>query len=765
MLASTSICFDLSVFELFLPLSTGGTIVLVENVLSLRSLAEASEVRLVNTVPSLMSEVLIEGSLPASVKTVNLAGEPLSAALVDELYDMGVERVFDLYGPSETTTYSTYALRERNGPETIGRPIANERVYVLDETMELVAAGESGELYIGGAGVARGYLNNPDLTAERFVADPFSGEPGARMYRTGDRVMWRANGTLVYLGRFDYQVKIRGFRIELGEVETALRSIDGISQAAVTVVTRGSAKLLAAFYVSRDGSVIANDKIRTPLLDVLPDYMIPAYFVHLSEFPLTPSGKLDRRSLPDPRQTTRPELTTPFVAASDDLERFIAERWQAILGLDRVGVNDPFFELGGDSLSAARFIREMQDELGEFLYVVAIFSAPTVARMATFLRKEYGPAILKRFGPSSVAPAVLQQQSNGVEVVDDEMIRQFDERIYRLPPADETVDAEPINDRAMFILAPPRSGTTLLRVMLAGHPGVFAASELQLLGFQTLAQRKTAYSGRHSLWLEGAVRAVKEIRDCSTEEAWELIGVFEQQGLSTRAFYRKLQEWLEGRVLLDKSPSYALDPASLAKAETDFESPFYIHLVRHPEAVIRSFEEYHLDQVLFLREHQFSSRQLAELVWSVSHRNVVRFLKGVAPERQIVVKFEQLVARPEETMKAVCRAAGLSYHEAVSRPYDDLGKRMTDGLHEDSIPMGDTKLLARDAIDPSAADTWKEKAGAHKLGEPTRKLAALFGYDLVYESVETKPIAESGAGARRAAYLAQMRDRRDRSVR
>ncbi|MBO9998896.1 MAG: amino acid adenylation domain-containing protein [Cyanobacteria bacterium SID2] len=228
-LASTSICFDLSVFELFVPLSYGGKVILAQNALHLPTLPSAKDVTLINTVPSAIAELLRSHSIPASVRTVNLAGEPLPNPLVQQIYEQTqAQQVFNLYGPSEDTTYSTYALvpRESNEPPSIGRPIRNTQVYLLDDRKQPVAPGEVGELYVGGSGIARGYLNRPELTAERFVPNLFATAKGkrstSRLYKTGDLARYRSSGDLEYLGRIDHQVKIRGFRIELGEIEAAL---------------------------------------------------------------------------------------------------------------------------------------------------------------------------------------------------------------------------------------------------------------------------------------------------------------------------------------------------------------------------------------------------------------------------------------------------------------------------------------------------------------------------------------------------------------
>jgi len=247
-LASTSICFDLSVFEIFCTLGIGGQIILVPNALALPDLPDTANVTLVNTVPSAIAELLRMDGVPESVITVNLAGEPLTTALADSIYDLGtITDVNDLYGPSEDTTYSTWARREKGGLPTIGRPVHNTQVYLLDPAGQPVPIGVPGELFLGGAGVTRGYLNRPELTAEKFVPDPFSKTPGARLYRTGDRARYRPDSNIEFLGRLDHQVKLRGFRIELGEIETRIEEHAAVDQALVIVRedTPGDQRLIA----------------------------------------------------------------------------------------------------------------------------------------------------------------------------------------------------------------------------------------------------------------------------------------------------------------------------------------------------------------------------------------------------------------------------------------------------------------------------------------------------------------------------------------
>jgi amino acid adenylation domain-containing protein/FkbH-like protein len=383
-LASTSICFDLSVFEIFVPLTSGGRVILVENALALTTLAAAREVTLVNTVPSAIRELLRMKAVPLSARVVNLAGEPLAAALVDQIYaQTAVEKVYDLYGPSETTTYSTCALRRPGEPATIGRPLANEQVYVLDSHLKPVPIGVPGELFIGGAGVARGYLNRPELTAERFLPNPFKN--GARIYRTGDLARWRADGNLEYIGRVDHQVKIRGFRIELGEIESVLKAQSGVRDAVVLAREElPGDKRLVAYIVPATDTVVSIEALRHGLRTKLPEYMIPPDFVQLKELPLTPNGKLDRKALPAPeRERARSEqpITKPRTVQQEE----VLAIWRQVLGLENIGIRDNFFELGGHSLLATQVISRMRELFQVELPLAAFFAAPTIEALAAGL--------------------------------------------------------------------------------------------------------------------------------------------------------------------------------------------------------------------------------------------------------------------------------------------------------------------------------------------------------------------------------------------
>jgi hypothetical protein len=357
-LFSTSINFDLAVFELFVPLGVGGTVVLAQDALAAGRMGEA--ITLINTVPSAMKALLEAEEVPDSVAWVNLAGEPLKGALVERMFaGTQVERVANLYGPTETTTYSTWAVMDRGQGfvRHIGRPIANTQVYILDGRRQPVPMGVSGELYIGGAGVARGYLNRPEMTAERFVEVEGLG----RLYRTGDLGRWLGDGNIEFQGRNDFQVKIRGFRIELGEIEAKLLGCAGVREA--VVVARedvAGEQRLVAYMVPQAEAALEAAALRQQLSAVLPEYMVPSAFVSLPALPLTPNGKLDRRALPAPDASA--VVSRGYEPPQGEVETTIAQIWQELLGLEQVGRHDHFFELGGHSLMVITMLERLRQK-------------------------------------------------------------------------------------------------------------------------------------------------------------------------------------------------------------------------------------------------------------------------------------------------------------------------------------------------------------------------------------------------------------------
>jgi amino acid adenylation domain-containing protein len=384
-LFSTSLNFDLAVFECFVPLSTGAMIRIVPNVLDL--LDAPADVTLINTVPSAMNSLIEANGVPQTVRTVNLAGEPLKRGLVERIFaTTGVNTVCNLYGPSETTTYSTRVMMKRSegfAPH-IGRPIANTQTYILDSLGKPVPIGVVGELYIGGAGVARGYLNRPELTAERFLNNPFVADPDARMYRTGDLCRWLPDGNIEFLGRNDFQVKIRGFRIELGEIEALLEQQEGVRQCVVTVEGDDSAdKRLVAHIIPSDLHAVPKVEVLWKALKrKLPSYMIPAAFSFNESMQLTPNGKIDRKALSQSDLTTIHNEVS-FEAPRDSVEAKLVQIWEQFLEVRPIGIRTNFFDSGGSSLMALKLFSRIRKTFRCSLPVTIIFGSPTIEQLAT----------------------------------------------------------------------------------------------------------------------------------------------------------------------------------------------------------------------------------------------------------------------------------------------------------------------------------------------------------------------------------------------
>ncbi|HST60364.1 MAG TPA: amino acid adenylation domain-containing protein, partial [Longimicrobium sp.] len=389
-LAVTRISFDIHVLELLWTLARGFRVVVQSEPDRARdgeSIAEQIRrhaVTHLQCTPSLAAMMIAESGIGAlsGLKRILLGGEALPADLAAQIRTVLPDGVINMYGPTETTVWSATHAVDRDGAVPIGRPIANTRVYVVDAAMHAQPAGIPGELLIGGAGVTRGYLARPDLTADRFVPDAFSSEAGARLYRTGDRARWTAEGVLEYLGRLDAQVKVRGFRIEPGEIEAVLRRHPAVLECAVVARTAGAGDTRLVAYVV--GAAEA-DALRAHAGRGLPDYMVPSAFVPLDALPLTPNGKLDRKALPAPDFASAEER---YVAPRTPVEEVLAEVWAELLRLERVGVDENFFQVGGHSLLATRVVSRIREVFGVELPLRALFEGPTVAELAERVEEE-----------------------------------------------------------------------------------------------------------------------------------------------------------------------------------------------------------------------------------------------------------------------------------------------------------------------------------------------------------------------------------------
>jgi amino acid adenylation domain-containing protein len=384
----TTPAFDLSVPDWYLPLTAGARLVIVPREATLDGVDLAdwltrSGATFVQATPTTWQLLVDAGWNGSAGLKIVCGGEALPRALAEQLASRG-SSLWHMYGPTETTVWSSVMeLRPASGPIPLGGPIANTSFFVVDRNARPVPIGVPGELYIGGEGLARGYHERPELTAERFVANPFAQSARTRLYRTGDLVRWREAGTLEFLGRIDQQVKVRGFRIELGEIEALLDTHPGVSAAAVIVRedTPGDQRIVA--YVTAAGEEPPDlEQLRRLLKTSLPPFMIPSAFVVLESLPMTANGKLDRRALPAV-DGARPALARTYEAPTGPVEEALAEIWGTVLGIERIGIDDDFFDLGGHSLLAIRMLALVHDVLGTDLHLGRVFDHPTIRELAS----------------------------------------------------------------------------------------------------------------------------------------------------------------------------------------------------------------------------------------------------------------------------------------------------------------------------------------------------------------------------------------------
>ena len=415
-LAVTSISFDISVLELFWTLTRGFEVIIHgdEGTHTIPGEIRNYSVTHMQSTPSLARMIAVNPDGLAAMGRLQklfLGGEALPTSLIRQLRQQFHGEMHNMYGPTETTIWSTtFPIIGEPDTVPIGKPIANTQIYVLDSELKPVAAGEPGDLYIGGDGIVRGYWQRPDLTRERFLDDPFLA--GNRMYRTGDLARFLPDGNLEFLGRSDFQVKLRGFRIEIGEIEAVLEKQPNVGQAAVVARefksrTQTEDKRLVGYVVPKTGTKLEIADLRTALAATLPEYMVPSNFVLLDALPLTANGKIDRNALPDPSASESEAAAQPELPRNE-LERAIAQAWKDALGVDSVGLNENFFDLGAHSLMVAEVHMQLQEQLGRELSLVDLFQFPTITALANHLKgKEAAVPVSSR---AARRLAVRQQQ-------------------------------------------------------------------------------------------------------------------------------------------------------------------------------------------------------------------------------------------------------------------------------------------------------------------------------------------------------------------
>jgi len=414
-LQTISFSFDPSVWQIFWPLCFGAQLVMAHpeghrDSAYLVKVIDEQQITVIALVPSLLQVLLEEKGIEncKSLKHITCGGEALPVELIERFFErLPLDNVLvNCYGPTEASIDTTFWECQRGTNYSlapIGRPISNTEIYILNEHLQPVAVGESGELYIGGIGLARGYFNRPQLTLEKFISHPFSKEPGARLYKTGDLVRYLPDGNLEFLGRIDQQIKIRGFRIELGEIEAILNQHPAVRQS--LVIAREDIpgnKRLVAYVVAQAEQILSQSQLHRFLQDKLPQYMIPVAFVFLEALPLNPNGKVDRHSLPAPELFIQ-EMKENFVAPCNLLELQLTEIWQQVLGISSIGVKDNFFELGGNSLLAMRLLIEINRKFSKSLPLSTFLAAQTIEELASVLADQEQSKLFSSLVPIQTA--------------------------------------------------------------------------------------------------------------------------------------------------------------------------------------------------------------------------------------------------------------------------------------------------------------------------------------------------------------------------
>jgi acyl-coenzyme A synthetase/AMP-(fatty) acid ligase/acyl carrier protein len=357
---------------------------------ALVKLITEQEITTLHFVPSMLQLFLKEEDVGkcANLKRVICSGEALPYELQERFFERLNVELHNLYGPTEAAVDVTYWECQPGSDQRIvpiGKPVANTQMYVLDQLLQPVPIGVTGELHIGGVQVARGYLKRPELNKEKFIPDSFRVGSGARLYKTGDLARYLPDGVIEYLGRNDFQVKIRGLRIELGEIEAILDQYPDVSETVITAQNSMSgSKPIVAYFVARENLKVSIPDLRIFLTKKLPDYMVPSFFMQMEEFPLLPNGKVNRRALPEPT-SDRPDLASSYVAPRSTTERMITRIWQAVLGIEKVGINDNFFDLGGHSLLLVSVSRQLRKQFDTDLKLFNLIEYPTIRLLAQYL--------------------------------------------------------------------------------------------------------------------------------------------------------------------------------------------------------------------------------------------------------------------------------------------------------------------------------------------------------------------------------------------
>ncbi len=703
------------------PLMSGGSVI-IAGAYSRVAYAAGSQLHptWVQLAPAMMDDLL------SDAKTTHAPGlrmvRSVSAALPATTRRRAQEGfgvpIVEIYGMTETAGVIASQTAE-SPPGCVGRPVALD-VIIRDDAGQSLPVGVTGEVVVQGAQVSPGYIAAPE-TETAF------GQTG---FRTGDLGHLDADGQLWLTGRIKDLINRGGEMIAPAEIEAVLSALDWVAEVAAFGLPHPSLgeSIAVALVLGQGAPADAAHVARQTVRQALGEGKLPSAVHVLPRLPRSAGGKLLRSALAKQVAQASPVAVAP--APKSKIVAWISEIWAATLDLPSLSAEDDFFALGGTSLQAAHAVARMQEAMGDaILYVSSLYEAPTPARYESFLRASY---------PELAAVILGRQVQQGIRDRQPLTAAEQDRFARSLARPDRTGagPVTPTNGPAVFLLSAPRSGSTLLRAMLAGHPGLFAPPELYLLSHQDMADRQAWFRGPHASQLEGLPRAVMAAFGVSAADAAAEVAVWQAQNLDVREVYARLQQAVAPRLLVDKTPFYAVHPRTLAKAEACFDRPLYIHLTRHPYGMIRSFEEARLDQLWWPRlagpavtdPSPFAAHHLAELLWGQIETTIAAFLATVDPSRHVHLRYEDLVQRPAETLAPVCRMLGLEFDPVMLEPQGQVSVRMTDGLHPQSRMIGDPKFHRHSGIEAGAAQKWLDHYDRDFLCVATLQRAAMLGH-------------------------------------
>ena len=718
------------------PLSVGGRVICTSgfSVPEFYRGLEQYEPTWCQAVPTMLQEILANAEDHRMIikrnrlRLMRSVSAPLPPSVLEAFERVFKVPIIEIFGMTETAgliTSNPLPPRVRK-PGSAGIAAGSE-VGIMSEGDELVTANQRGEVVVRGDSLTAGYENLPEENARTFVGGWF---------RTGDEGYLDADGYLFITGRIKEIINRGGEKISPREVDEVLLTHPAIAEAATFAVPHASlGEDVAAAVVVRPGVTTSKQELIAFVSARLAYFKVPRLIHFVDVLPKGPGGKLQRNALAQRVSATvvvPPAEAPPVGLASTPVAKTIAAMWAKVLNVAAVGLHADFFDLGGDSLKAASVINELQHKWGATVYVTAIFDAPTVSQFEGYLERHYPELVAKMLG-RYLSPTEIGVVSK-VDAAKVERLRQS----LAVPP-NRLGAPKAKNPPAVFVLSPPRSGSTLLRVMLGGNSKLFAPPEMYLLQSDSLADRKAWFSGSQRFQLEGNLRAVMQLRNMALAEAQALVHELEDGQVSIAEYYRMLQGWLEGKTLVDKTPSYAIHVETLQRAEGYFSDAVYIHLLRHPYGMIRSFEEAKLEQLWYprlvgSREAErvpcpYHRRELGEMIWLILHQNILAFLEGVPRHRQYRIHFENVVGDPQGSMEKLCEFLHVDFEPAMLEPQNSRRERMTDGVHPDSRMIGDMKFHQHSGIASEVAELWRKAYQADFLAEETWQLAAALGYE------------------------------------